>query len=83
MPVGNGLSQRRNKIADSSKTKDPVKYYTGIGLALGLCFGSAFGAAFGDAGAGLGLGLTLGLVIGAGVGTRMKKKQEAHSDPLE
>ncbi|WP_205944538.1 glycine zipper domain-containing protein [Pelagibius litoralis] len=67
---------RRSKIATPDKTRDPVTYYTGIGVALGVCFGSAFGAALGDTGVGLALGMAVGVALGAAVGSNKKKKQD-------
>lgn len=73
-------------VLKSDNVDDPVKYYTGIGVALGVAFGSAFGALISDTGTGLGWGLCLGLVIGAHIGTKKKaqnagKERQNNIDP--
>lgn len=73
------ISMREKPVLKSDNVDDPVKFYTGIGVALGVAFDSAFGALFSDTGTGLVLGLCLGLVTGAHIGTK-KKAQNAEKE---
>lgn len=64
-------------MSSSKKIKDPVKHYTGIGVALGVAFGTAFGASYDATGIGLALGIAIGAAIGASIGNKHKNKQDA------